>query len=396
MYSVIDDLDGLRCRETSWLEARHDELVREVRRLQMEDIAVIRVLDERGRVDDTLAAREGISLRAVREKVATARALESLPNVAAAAHAGDFSEEQLASVARLANEATDAEWAARAPNISPVDLSRMVRTAKKPTIEESRARREARHLKWWWNKTTGMFCLRGELADVDGARVEEALEKAIERKKPAKGDTWDSRDHRGADVFVEAIELHDKVHGSGVGSAEDPSAVHARAEACGHTPTADRRPLLVVQVPLQGPATVAGIPLCDAKLEQLRASALIEPVLVDDHGATIRVGRRSPALSPKITRAVPLRDGHCRWPGCDRRVGLQVHHLVPRSWGGTDDISNLASVCWGHHPQLVPHGNLALVGNPNQPDGLRLVSYDQLDDDDARHWGLPPPRPPRQ
>jgi HNH endonuclease len=119
-------------------------------------------------------------------------------------------------------------------------------------------------------------------------------------------------------------------------------------------------------------------------------------VLVDEYGATIALGRRRPVLSPKVVRAVPLRDGHCRWPGCDRRAGLQVHHLVPRSWGGTDDISNLATVCWGHHPLLVPHGNLALVGNPNQPDGLRLVSYDQLDDDDARHWGLPPPRRRRE
>ena len=84
-----------------------------------------------------------------------------------------------------------------------------------------------------------------------------------------------------------------------------------------------------------------------------------------------------PALSTKVTRAVLLRDGHCRWPGCTRRTGLQVNHLWPRSWGGSDEIANLAAACVGggtdHHPQLAPHGPYLLVGNPNQPDGLHLT-----------------------
>ncbi|MET0627378.1 MAG: DUF222 domain-containing protein, partial [Acidimicrobiia bacterium] len=131
MTDHLDDLDELRCRETAWLEARHDELTREIRRMHAEDLKVVAILDERGRSADALAARDGITVRAAREKVATARALESLPHVAAAAHAGALSEEQLASVARLADEASDAEWAQRAPNISPVDLAKMVRTARK-------------------------------------------------------------------------------------------------------------------------------------------------------------------------------------------------------------------------------------------------------------------------
>ena len=88
-----------------------------------------------------------------------------------------------------------------------------------------------------------------------------------------------------------------------------------------------------VEVPLSGPATVAGIPLPDAVVEQLRANAIIEPVLVDDHGAPLLVGRRFSGLSEKIARAVLLRDGHCRCGTCDLRYGLHIHHLVPAVLG---------------------------------------------------------------
>ena len=98
------------------------------------------------------------------------------------------------------------------------------------------------------------------------------------------------------------------------------------------------------------------------------------------------------SLSPKTARAVLLRDGHCRCGNCELRYGLQVHHLRPRSWGGTDDMSNLAAVASVHHPMLIPHGPWALVGNPNRPDGLRLVHINDLTEQQAEQLGLPPPR----
>jgi hypothetical protein len=59
-----------------------------------------------------------------------------------------------------------------------------------------------------------------------------------------------------------------------------------------------------------------------------------------------------------------------------------VHHRFPKSWGGSDDQSNLASICVGggtdHHADLAPHGPWLLLGNPNRTDGLRLVHRDQL------------------
>jgi hypothetical protein len=207
----------------------------------------------------------------------------------------------------------------------------------------------------WWNTDNTVLHLRGDLPDLLGAKVEATINEVMEEMKPAEGEPWDTRDRRAADAL-------------GVLCERDAGADDAPA------PTPARRPVLSVQVPVEGTATVAGVPLPDAVVEQLRANATIEPVLVDEHGAPVAVGRRTSAISPKVARSVLLRDGHCRCGGCEIRHGLEIHHLVPRSWGGTDEISNLVAVFAAHHRELAPHGPWALVGNPNLPDGLERGS----------------------
>ena len=226
----------------------------------------------------------------------------------------------------------------------------------------------------WWSTDKGMLNVRGALPDLDGARFEATINRMVEGMKPPLGQPWDSHDHRAADALVQLC-------------ARDETPNDSRAPVPAH------KPLLVVHVPRSGPATVAGVPLPDAIVEQLRANANIEPVLVDDDGVPVAIGVRFPGLSTKLARAILLRDGHCRFGTCDCRHSLEVHHLVPGSWGGSYDPSNLAAVCKArrHHQMLIPNGPLALVGNPNQPDGLRVVRYHDLTRDQARHYGLPPP-----
>jgi hypothetical protein len=359
VFDYGQELTELRTHTTEWLVARRTELIREQRRLHVEELAVTAVLDERGAVDDALAARDGVSVRSVRETVETARALEDLPEVAAAAFDGRLSDEQLTPVARLADASSDAEWARRAPNTAPSDLARLARTAVTPTMDEARARRAARALGFWWRRGAGMLDGRFSIPDLDGDLVERVFNDMIDRMRPAKGQPWETRARRGADALVQLCR--------------DYAGEHAVA-----TPNV----VMVVEVPQHGPATVAGIPLPDEMVESLRAQARIEPVLVDEARMPIATGKARSTLSAKTLRAIRLRDGHCRWPGCDRRTGLQVHHLWPVSWGGTDERANLASVCSGggtdHHGHLAPHGEYLLLGNPNRTDGLQLVHRDDL------------------
>jgi hypothetical protein len=360
------------------LEARRCDVVAEIRRLQSEEHSILLVLDERGRVD-VARGLDGESARTVRQKVETARALEALPAISAVAAAGELSSEQLDQVVKLADEFSDEEWARRAPNITPADLARLAREQSTPTVEEGRARHAARQLRTWQDKDRGMFCGRFELPDVMGAKFDATIRKLVEAMRPPGGQSWERWECRAADallVMCDAVAVAEKVE----------------------KPMAAPKPLFSIEVSEHGPATVAGIPLPDALVEQLRASASMEPLLIDETGLPVGVGKRASSLSAKIVGAVLRRDGHCRCGNCDLRFGLQVHHMQPRTWGGSDEISNLVAVASVHHPMLIPNGPYAIVGNPNLPDGLRTVHIDDLTPDEAKQVGLPPrragPKPP--
>jgi hypothetical protein len=368
VFDVADCLDMMRSHSTEWLETRRHQVVAEIRRLQSEEHTILLVLDERGRIDTSIGM-DGESARTVREKLETARRLESLPAVAAVAHAGQLSAEQLDKVVQH----SDAEWAQRAPNITPADLARMARTQSKPTVADGQARRAAQHLWMKWDHERGMLRFGGEAPDVLGAKFEATIKKLTEQLRPVNGQAWEPWQRRAVDalgLMCDAVAAAEKVE----------------------TPTAAPKPLFSVEVPEKGPATVAGVPLPDAMVEQLRASAVIEPLLIDDDGFPVGVGKRGSSVSPKIIGAVLRRDGHCRCGNCDLHYGLQAHHIRPRSWGGTDEISNLVAVASVHHPMLIPNGPYAIVGNPNLPDGLRTVHIDDLTAEEAKQVGLPPPR----
>jgi hypothetical protein len=73
-------------------------------------------------------------------------------------------------------------------------------------------------------------------------------------------------------------------------------------------------------------------------------------------------------IPPRIRRLVWRRDhGRCCVPGCRSGKYLEVHHIVPRSRGGTHDPLQLAVLCSAHHA-LVHRGLLRLTGTA--PDHL--------------------------
>jgi 5-methylcytosine-specific restriction endonuclease McrA len=53
-----------------------------------------------------------------------------------------------------------------------------------------------------------------------------------------------------------------------------------------------------------------------------------------------------------------LDNNRCCVKNCRCRINLEVHHIVPRSQGGTNNIDNLITLCSKHHKQ-VTNGKLS-------------------------------------
>jgi hypothetical protein len=90
--------------------------------------------------------------------------------------------------------------------------------------------------------------------------------------------------------------------------------------------------------------TVLGLLACSARLRRL---------LLDDHGAVLRLGRAVRLASPAQKQALYGRDVGCVIPGCGVPGDLcEVHHVVPWVDGGRTDIDNLVFACPRHHVEV--------------------------------------------
>ena len=69
-------------------------------------------------------------------------------------------------------------------------------------------------------------------------------------------------------------------------------------------------------------------------------------------GEPLAVGRRTRAVPPAIRRALRVRDGGCRFPGCGRSRYVHAHHIAHWADGGETKLDNLVTLCSQHHRQV--------------------------------------------
>ena len=73
-------------------------------------------------------------------------------------------------------------------------------------------------------------------------------------------------------------------------------------------------------------------------------------------------GRKKRVISPVVRRKVILRDhGRCRTPGCSHTRWLQIHHIRSALAGGSNDPSNLITLCGLCHSNI-HKGRLRIKG----------------------------------
>jgi hypothetical protein len=82
-------------------------------------------------------------------------------------------------------------------------------------------------------------------------------------------------------------------------------------------------------------------------------------VEISKSGEILNVGRARRTIPSAIGRALWVRDGGCRVPGCNRRRHLQAHHIHNWADAGETALPNLVLLCTGHHA-AVHEGTLSV------------------------------------
>ncbi len=187
----------------------------------------------------------------------------------------------------------------------------------------------------------GCLLISGVLDPVGGAAVRSALEPLAQ---PSGAYDDRNREQRYADALVERVS----------GGRTANIQVTATIET------------------LKGLAGAAAgemefsLPISSTSIQRMACDCSVTRVLLNQESVTIDVGRSRRVISGALTRALKARDGHCRWPGCERSASMcDGHHLVHWIHGGPTDLDNLVLLCRRHH-RMVQEGGWQLIKTEHQ------------------------------
>ena len=124
------------------------------------------------------------------------------------------------------------------------------------------------------------------------------------------------------------------------------------------------------QIPPAGiaPSTARRM-LCDAAMQGFRTNS----------NGEAEVGTTTPVVSRRLRRALKLRDGSCRFPGCTMAAWVDCHHIKHWIEQGPTRANNLVCLCRRHH-RLMHEGGWNITGDPagelffHQPDGTIIAA----------------------
>lgn len=332
-----------------------------------------------------------------REHLRVARALRSMPMVAARFAEGEFTYSKVRELTRLARRVDEAELCELAAAQTASQLARTVRSyrAHPGTHLEQIDRRRLT----WRDTDDGMVRLSVTLLPEEAAVLRGAVEAATDRRVDAPPDS--APPEPAADTRPRAdpvAGLCDLAHGflDSVPTTitDDPHlvVVHIALETL---VAATARPTDVpADVPAGTSPSPAGLRAAQAWIERggpieaataarLSCDTQVVGMIVDHEGDVLAMGRTRRLATASQRRALRVRDGSCRFPGCNQRRRLIPHHIVPWAQGGATDLDNLILLCQAHHT-YVHEGGLLLTGrhgawNFALPDGRIIATGDAPD-----------------
>jgi hypothetical protein len=114
-----------------------------------------------------------------------------------------------------------------------------------------------------------------------------------------------------------------------------------------------------------------GQPLPVETVRRLGCDATITPIVVDDDGVPLNLGRTRRLATPEQRRALRAMYQACGFPGCQVRFeDCRIHHVTWWEHLGTTNLDNLLPLCERHHHH-VHEGGWTLTLKPDRTITLR-------------------------
>ena len=314
-----------------------------------------------------LSWRTGLGIKAAREKVRVARALGSLDKVDALFGRGELSYSKVRAITRIATPQTEQDWVDVAVHTTAAQIERLTRAYQRsrdlcspvselpgelPRNQRRFVRRAETH--------GGMVRIEMQLPPEEAAVVWDAMQSASDER--------DDKASAGASAEASAPQPAPATNGEQLEQERANAIVNVARAYLKHRPrtlgSGYELVLITSKQQLEhGPGGVGGF-LRDGTPVPLQAARMLAcdsarvDVVVGEAGELLDVGRSTRSIPSAIGRALWLRDGGCRVPGCGRKQHLHGHHIQGWAEAGPTKLSNLVLVCPGHH-RMIHEGALS-------------------------------------
>lgn len=316
------------------------------------DVLKRRLYEELGcsSIHQYAAERLGFSPARTSQFLELARALESLPALRRSLARGEVAWTKARTVVKVATPKTDAFWAEQARTTTRRELEHKVAVVRARAKERVGGAPAAE-----------LFGVDGPVVAAMASKVPVDVRLRFTPEQYARFEalleaaTKGGHAHSREETLLAALESlvaggGDFTRGKSAGEIATRAAALARPAASPAPPTTPRYHVTVHQCPDCGKAEVVtnrgNRPVALPELQAILCDARIQ-----------RPGERNAAtIPPARRRDVLARDGHrCRGRGCGGTRFLDVHHVVPRDHGGTNDPENLITLCAPCH-RLIHRG----------------------------------------
>jgi hypothetical protein len=85
-------------------------------------------------------------------------------------------------------------------------------------------------------------------------------------------------------------------------------------------------------------------------IERLLCDSTVSRIVTGPDALPLDAGRTHRSVPAHLRRALEVRDGGCRYPGCQRPAGwTDAHHVIHWANGGPTTLANLVLLCDHHH-----------------------------------------------